>query len=151
MAELTLAEKTEKEANYIPPPFPTSSLPLDLFTGEYHNASYDSFIVSVKNSSDGEKGLFIDASDRSMGFGITLEFVCRAESGEHGSSEVKFLAYLIDVDECETEILEAVFVVDDDGTDAGGENGGDGKIGKARRLGINMEEDIEGLIWFERV
>jgi hypothetical protein len=158
MAELTLADQPEKERGseekYIPPPFPTPSLPLDRFTGEYHHAGYDSFVVGVRASPEGGEALFIDAADRCMGFGIALEFVCRAEAGgdasssssSSSSSEVKFLAYLTDVDECETEILEAVFVVDgDDRTDAGG------KIGKARRLGINLDEDIEGLIWFERV
>ncbi|KAJ9264739.1 hypothetical protein DTO195F2_2190 [Paecilomyces variotii] len=45
--------------------------PLDAYTGEYWNKGYRLFTVEVK---DGK--LFIDATDRSMGFTLTLEHIC---------------------------------------------------------------------------
>jgi hypothetical protein len=135
------------------------NLSLEIFAGEYHNPGYHTFTaqLSPKHNEEGARSIFIDASDRSMGFIMVLEFICWAtqdNQASHRQTEpqpqtrdsrtAKFLATLTDVDGCSTEYLEAKFVLEN------AEEGGVGKW-KAASLGIRIEQDLEEMIWFQRV
>lgn len=95
--------------------------PLELYTGKYRNAGYRGMEVQIK---DGE--LFIDATDRSMGF--TLRFV-------HVRDQTQYTAYLTDAVEGGDDPLDAEFVFES---------------GKVMRMGLRLEQALPGLIWFDR-
>ncbi|KAJ9252937.1 hypothetical protein DTO207G8_4457 [Paecilomyces variotii] len=96
--------------------------PLSAYTGEYRNKGYHLFTVEVK---DGK--LFIDATDRSMGLTLTLE---------HIWDQTKYIAHMSDFLEGGDDPLIAEFKFESD---------------KASKLGVDLESDIEELIWFTRV
>lgn len=96
--------------------------PLEHYTGKYWNAGYREMEVEIK---DGH--LFIDATDRSMGF--TLRFC-------HVRDQTNYTAYLTDAAEEGEDPIEAEFVFGE---------------GRETRMGLRMEESIPGLIWFERI
>ena len=98
------------------------STPLELYTGAYWNEGYRGLTVEVR-----EGKLFVDASDRSMGFTLTFEHVC---------GQTKFVAHLSDWTEGGDGPCKAEFVLSG---------------GKAVRMGIELEEEIEELILFDRV
>ncbi|CAK4030842.1 Hypothetical predicted protein [Lecanosticta acicola] len=98
-------------------------MPLNAYTGSYFNAGYHGLVVQVQ----GEK-LFIDASDRSMGFTLTLEHMCSGKT---------FLAHLQDAaDPTDTDQLKAEFQCEGD---------------RALKMGLHLEADLDDLIWFDRV
>ncbi|KAJ9356306.1 hypothetical protein DTO280E4_6132 [Paecilomyces variotii] len=80
------------------------------------------FTVQVKDDK-----LFIDATDRSMGFTLTLEHIC---------DQTKYIAHMSDFLEGGYDPLIAEFKLEGD---------------KASKLGVDLESDIEELIWFTRV
>jgi hypothetical protein len=139
-------------------PIQKTELPpsLDLFTGSYHHPGYHTITVqlSPQRGEPDSSVLLIDASDRSMGFTITLELICWAPPDENpaqqeevhhekqNSKAARFLATLTDTDGCSTEYLEAEFVLEDDRERSGF---------RAVKLGIDLEEDLQGSIWFERL
>ncbi|KAJ5179224.1 hypothetical protein N7492_002434 [Penicillium capsulatum] len=94
---------------------------LEDYTGRYWNAGYRGMEVQIKDDH-----LFIDATDRSMGF--TLQF-------RHLQGQTKYTAYLTDVVEEGEDPVEAEFSIEDD---------------SVTRLGLRLEESISGLIWFDR-
>lgn len=95
--------------------------PLELYTGKYWNVGYRGMEVQIK---DGE--LFIDATDRSMGF--TLRFA-------HVRDQTRYTAYLTDAVEGGDDPLEAEFVFEE---------------GRVMRMGLQLEQALPGLIWFDR-
>ncbi|ETS76083.1 hypothetical protein PFICI_11470 [Pestalotiopsis fici W106-1] len=95
--------------------------PLGAYTGDYHNAGYHGMTVEVK---DGK--LFIDASDRSMGFFVTFEHVC---------DQTKYLMHMKDYLDGEVFSKKAEFVLEN---------------GKATRMGLLLEDSLDDYIWFER-
>ncbi|KAI1332443.1 beta-lactamase/transpeptidase-like protein [Xylariaceae sp. FL0255] len=101
---------------------PELELPLTAYTGTYHHPGYHDMIVQTK---DGR--LFIDASDRSMGFTLTFYHV---RDGTH------FSPNLISILDGEEERIQAEFMQSDEG--------------RVVRLGLDLEPKIKELIWFER-
>jgi hypothetical protein len=104
----------------------TSSKPqelsLDAYIGEYSNPGYHSLTVKVK---DGK--LFIDATDRSMGFTLTFDHVCE---------QTKYIVHLSDFLEGGDIPFKAEF---------------DLANGKATRMGLQFEDELKEYIWFNRV
>ena len=99
--------------------------PLGLYTGIYQNVGYHDMVVEIKDNK-----LYIDASDRSMGFYVTFE---------HVADQTKYIAWQSDYWEGGQEPSRAEF---DFGTDRRDTD-------KACRVGISL--DTEELVWFDRV
>ncbi|KAL1845512.1 hypothetical protein Plec18167_008566 [Paecilomyces lecythidis] len=99
-------------------------MPLSAYTGEYWNPGYRDITVQIKNDK-----LFIDATDRSMGFTLTLD---------HIGEQTKYIAHMSDFWEGGDVPLMAEFRFDNDRTV---------KMG----LQLEEEEDYQELIWFNRV
>ncbi|RAL01227.1 beta-lactamase family protein [Aspergillus ibericus CBS 121593] len=97
-------------------------LPLSAYTGEYQHPGYHTLTVAVKDDQ-----LFIDATDRSFGFTLTLDHVC---------DQSKYIAHLSDFQEGGDVPFLAEFELEND---------------RAVRLGLDLEVDLEGLVWFDRV
>ncbi|KAH6894693.1 beta-lactamase/transpeptidase-like protein [Thelonectria olida] len=95
---------------------------LDAYTGVFWHAGYRGMMVEVN---DGR--LFIDASDRSLGFTLTFA---------HQSGQTKYTAHLRDLLEDGDDPVAAEFVIED---------------GKVVRMGLKLENVIDELIWFDRV
>ncbi|KAL1871518.1 hypothetical protein Plec18167_007078 [Paecilomyces lecythidis] len=96
--------------------------PLDVYTGEYWNKGYHS--ITVQNKDD---KLFIDATDRSMGFTLTLEHIC---------GQTKYIAHMSDFLEGGDDPIMAEFKIEGD---------------RATALGLKLESEIDELIWFTRL
>lgn len=97
-------------------------LPLTAFVGKYWNAGFKQMEVQIKDG-----GLLIDANDRSFPSTLTLEHVC---------DDTKFTVKLtkpLGVLEC---YFRGEFVVED---------------GKAVRMGMQIEDALDELIWFDRL
>lgn len=112
----------EGEPSKLEPERPPQVTPLSAYVGSYWNPGYRSFAVQVKDDK-----LFIDGTDRSMGF--TLVF-------DHVADQTKYGARFKDEHEEEEEDpLDAEFVFEN---------------GKAVKMGLRLEDAIKELIWFER-
>lgn len=98
-------------------------LPLDAYTGTYTDAGYREMTVTDK---DGE--LFVDATDRSSG-GFVLRF-------EHVCQQAKYIAHLVSGFEAGDELLAAEFQLED---------------GRAVKMGIHLEVELDELIWFSKL
>jgi hypothetical protein len=96
--------------------------PLGEYIGQYWNAGYRGMKVEVKDDH-----LFVDASDRSMGF--TLIF-------HHTRNQTKYIAYLVDTVEGGNDPIEAEFVFKDN---------------QVVGMGLRLEQSLKELIWFQRV
>ncbi|UNI16063.1 hypothetical protein JDV02_002538 [Purpureocillium takamizusanense] len=96
-------------------------LPLSAYTGEYWNAGYHGMTLQER---DGK--LFVDATDRSMGFTLTFE---------HWAGQNKYIAHLSDMFEGGADPLKAEFKLED---------------GRAIRMGLHLEPELDELIWFDR-
>lgn len=105
----------------IEPPEPQAK-PLNLYTGQYWNAGYRGMTIQIRDDR-----LFIDASDRAMGFTLTFH---------HRSDQTKFVAYLADVVEGGNDPVEAEFLFTNDQVVA---------------LGLRLERSLKDLIWFQKV
>ncbi|KAJ6440726.1 beta-lactamase family protein [Purpureocillium lavendulum] len=97
-------------------------LALSAYTGEYWNAGYHGMTLQVKHGK-----LFVDATDRSMGFTLTFE---------HLAGQTKYIAHLSDMFEGGADPLKAEFQLDND---------------RAIRMGLHLEPELEELIWFDWV
>lgn len=97
-------------------------LPLSAYTGGYWNPGYHGLTVQIKNDK-----LFIDATDRSMGFTLTFDHVCE---------QTKYIAHLSDFLEGGDDPLRAEFRLEND---------------RAVKMGLHLEIELEELIWFDRV
>ncbi|KAK4888004.1 hypothetical protein LTR27_013036 [Elasticomyces elasticus] len=97
-------------------------LPLEGYMGEYHNAGYHSYVVQVK---DGE--LYIDATDRSFACTMVFEHVC---------GQTKYLVRLWDFLDGAEDLVKAEFRLES---------------GKAVAMGLGLEDEMEELVWFDRV
>ena len=96
---------------------------LSLYTGRYWNAGYHGMEVEIKDDK-----LFVDATDRTMGFTLTFE------PREQG----KFITIMSNYFEpgVDNQDLEAEFKLEDD---------------KVNQMGIKLEKALVGLIWFDKV
>ncbi|RMY78712.1 hypothetical protein D0863_00515 [Hortaea werneckii] len=97
------------------------TLPLDSYTGTYNNAGYHGLIVEVR-----DEKLFIDATDRSMGFTLTFDHVC---------DNSKYVAHLSDFQTGGDDPLAAEFKFESD---------------RAVSMGLHLEPDLNQYIWFDR-
>jgi hypothetical protein len=98
--------------------------PLSAYTGEYWSKGYHTMVLEVKDGN-----LFISAYDRSMPFYLTFE---------HIYGETKFVARLHDGFDDGGDVgwpIHAEFVFTE---------------GKVKQMGLNLEEDLDGLIWFSK-
>ncbi len=100
-------------------------LPLETYAGEYCNVGYHGMTVDIK-----DEQLFVDASDRADGFTLRFEHVCK---------QTLYVATLRerlgDVDGDAFE-LEAEFRFAND---------------REVKMGVKLEDDLEDMIWFDRV
>ncbi|KAI1295132.1 beta-lactamase family protein [Xylaria venustula] len=95
-------------------------MPLSAYTGEYWNPGYHGMTVAIK---DGK--LFIDASDRSMGFSLVFD---------HIREQTEYVARLRDFQECVDDLVAAKFMFHNDRT---------------VKMGLQLMDDE--FIWFDRV
>lgn len=100
---------------------PAQTIPLEAYVGDYWNPGYRNMTVQIK---DGQ--LFVDATDRSMGFTLTFH---------HVKGQTEYTAILTDDVELTDEPVDAEFVFKD---------------GRAIKMGLDLEAAIKELIWFER-
>ncbi|KAJ5203781.1 uncharacterized protein N7498_004660 [Penicillium cinerascens] len=100
---------------------PAPGISLEAYVGSYWNAGYHTLTVLIK---DGQ--LFIDATDRAMGFTITFE---------HFQDQDECIAYLKDNIELTDSVVKAKFV---------------SGIGKDLMMGLDLEPVIREMIWFRR-
>lgn len=97
--------------------------PLDLYTGNYEHPGYHRMTVEVR-----EGKLYIDASERSLGFTLTFDHVCEQR---------KFLA--------------TIALCEELGSINGGPIKAEFRMEKERFLmGLDLEPKLGRLIWFER-
>ncbi|RMZ16996.1 hypothetical protein D0862_00976 [Hortaea werneckii] len=97
------------------------TLPLDSYTGTYNNAGYHDLTVEIRDD-----GLFIDATDRSMGFTLTFDHVCENS---------KYVAHLSDFQTGGDDPFAAEFKLEN---------------GRAVSMGLHLESDLTQYIWFDR-
>ncbi|KAI0485603.1 beta-lactamase family protein [Xylaria cf. heliscus] len=97
-------------------------VPLSAYTGEYWNPGYRGMTVEVK---DGK--LFIDASDRSMGFHLRFD---------HLRSQTEYIVHYINFPSGENSLMEGEFMFQND---------------KVVKMGLELEPDGDELIWFHKV
>jgi hypothetical protein len=95
--------------------------PLETYVGKYSNLGYHEMVVEIKDDP-----LFINAPERSMGFTITFEHT--ANQSVHRP--------LSDWQEGGDDPLKASFVFKGD---------------HVVKMGLALEEDLQGLIWFNKV
>ncbi|KAM0244935.1 hypothetical protein ACHAP5_005842 [Fusarium lateritium] len=97
-------------------------MPLVSYTGNYLNPGYRNMNVEFKTDR-----LFIDATDRSLGFTAYLE---------HQGGGSRFDAHVRDAFDTGAEILRTEFVIDN---------------GTVVRMGMDLEPLVNDLIWFDKV
>lgn len=118
-------EKEEKDRQKLCPGIKESEpqkTPLSAYAGEYWNSGYHGMTVQVK-----DEQLYIDAMDRSLGFTLTFDHVCE---------QTKYIVHLSDKFEGGDERFRGEFRFEN---------------GRAVRMGLHLEGDLEEYIWFDRV
>lgn len=96
-------------------------LPLSAYTGRYQHPGYHSIEVEEK---DGV--LFVDGTDRSYGFTLTMKHIC---------NQTKYIAYVSQTFEDSDLPIKVEFRLDND---------------RAVAIGLHLEERMEEYIWFGR-
>ncbi|KYK58481.1 beta-lactamase family protein [Drechmeria coniospora] len=96
-------------------------MPLEAYAGQYWNPGYHGMTVEVKDG-----GLFVDATDRSMGFTLTFT---------HVSEQTKYIAHVRDMFEGGSAPIRAEFRFDND---------------KVTKMGLHLESEVDEYIWFDR-
>jgi hypothetical protein len=96
--------------------------PLSAYIGQYWHPGYHTMTVQIN-----EDQLFIDATDRSMGFTLTFE---------HVGEQTRCIAHLSDFWEGGDDPMQAQFVFGDDGV---------------VKLGLQLEVALREMIWFEKL
>jgi hypothetical protein len=99
---------------------PPQEIPLTAYAGTYSHPGYHTMVVQIR-----DEQLFIDATDRSMGFTLTFG---------HVADQRKYTAYLSDMFEGGEDPVRAEFVLVD---------------GRATRMGLDLEPVLKDLIWFD--
>ncbi|KAG9495109.1 hypothetical protein J7337_013343 [Fusarium musae] len=97
-------------------------LTLEEYAGDYWNPGYRNMKVEIR-----DKGLFIDATDRSMGFTARLK---------HKRDQSVYDAHVRDAFNTGDEVLMTKFIIEN---------------GKVVKMGMDLEPLIGDLIWFEKV
>lgn len=101
-------------------------IPLKAYVGEYWNAGYKIMTVQIKDDR-----LFIDASDRSMGFHLHLQ---------HISGQTHYIGSLYDS-------RAALEYVDDIRCEFRFDESKD----QVLQMGLSQEPDLDGLIWYDKM
>jgi hypothetical protein len=124
-SKVGVAEKGNGQQQHDPPEPQIKAL--DLYTGNYWNAGYRGIQVQIKDNR-----LFIDASDRAMGFTLTFH---------HIRNQTEYISYLVDDVEGGSDPVEAEFVFKE----------GQSKDGEVIALGLRLERSLKDMIWFEKI
>ncbi|KAJ4256155.1 hypothetical protein NW762_009232 [Fusarium torreyae] len=95
---------------------------LNAYTGDYWSPGYHTLRVEIKNNR-----LFIDATDRSLGFTAILK---------HQRDQTMYNALVRDYYETGDEVLTTKFVFEN---------------GKVVKMGVDLEPLVNDLIWFDKV
>ncbi|KAF5671622.1 hypothetical protein FDENT_10839 [Fusarium denticulatum] len=95
---------------------------IEEYAGDYWNPGYRNMKIEIR-----DKGLFIDATDRSMGFTARLK---------HKRDQSVYDAHVRDAFDTGDEVLMTEFIVED---------------GKVVRIGLDLGPLIGDLIWFDKV
>lgn len=111
-------ESGQKSRSSAPQP---QEMPLSAYIGSYWNPGYHGLVVQIR-----EDVLFIDATDRSMGFTLTLEHICNG---------TQYNAHLSDRLDGGDDLVKAEFVIEND---------------RVMKLGLHLETALKEMIWFER-
>ncbi|KAF5683975.1 hypothetical protein FCIRC_4188 [Fusarium circinatum] len=98
------------------------TMTLGAYTGDYWNPGYHNIRVETRDDE-----LFIDATDRSMGFTARLK---------HKRDQSVFDAHVRDAFDTSDEVLMTEFTIED---------------GKVVRMGMDLEPLVGDLIWFDKV
>ncbi|KAF4475747.1 hypothetical protein FAGAP_12670 [Fusarium agapanthi] len=98
------------------------NMTLQEYAGDYWNPGYRNMKVEIRDN-----GLFIDATDRSMGFTARLK---------HKRNLSVYDAHVRDAFDTGDEVLMTEFAIED---------------GKVVRMGMDLEPLVGDLIWFEKV
>lgn len=98
------------------------TMALGAYTGNYWNPGYHNMRMEIRDN-----GLFIDATDRSMGFTARLK---------HKRDQTVYDAHVRDAFDTGDEVLMNEFVIED---------------GKVVRMGMDLEPLIGDLVWFDKV
>jgi CubicO group peptidase (beta-lactamase class C family) len=112
------------ESRYEPPastPLPQET-PIGTYVGNYSNQGYHEMVVEIKDGS-----LFVNATERSMGFTLTFE---------HIANQTEYIAHLSDWQEGGDDPVKAIFVFEGD---------------HVVKMGLGLEPDLQSLIWFDKV
>lgn len=91
------------------------------YIGSYYNNGYKALNVTIVDDE-----LFVDASDRSLGFSLTFQ---------HSHDQTHYIAHLSDYLEGGDELIDAEFVFENN---------------KIVRLGLQFEPALQNLIWFDK-
>ncbi|KAH8705639.1 beta-lactamase family protein [Talaromyces proteolyticus] len=118
-AEAAAQSEMEQKFDHMRATSTPQETPLPTYVGNYSNPGYHEMNVQVK---DGK--LFIDATDRSMGFTLTFE---------HVANQTEYIAHISDWQEGGDDPVKARFVFE-------------GK--EVVKMGLDLEEDLDDLIWF---
>ncbi|KAL5589798.1 hypothetical protein FOVSG1_011665 [Fusarium oxysporum f. sp. vasinfectum] len=94
---------------------------LQEYAGDYWNPGYRNMKVEIRDN-----GLFIDATDRSMGFTARLE---------HKRGQTVYDAHVRDAFETGDEVLRTEFMIED---------------GSVVKMGMDLESLVGDLIWFDK-
>ncbi|EEP80003.1 predicted protein [Uncinocarpus reesii 1704] len=96
--------------------------PLSTYLGTYWHPGYHTLVLQIENDK-----LFIDATDRSMGFSLTFDHV-------HG--QTKYTAHMSDFLEGGDVPLDAEFIFEGE---------------KVVKMGLSLDQQLKEMIWFERL
>jgi hypothetical protein len=96
-------------------------MPLSAYTGRYWNSGYHDLVVQIRDNA-----LFVDATDRSMGFTLTFEHVCNG---------TQYNAHLSDRLDGGDDLVKAEFFIEN---------------GRTMKLGLHLETALKEMIWFEK-
>ncbi|PNP83979.1 hypothetical protein FNYG_02667 [Fusarium nygamai] len=94
---------------------------IEEYAGDYWNPGYRNMKVEIRDN-----GLFIDATDRSMGFTARLK---------HKRDQYVYDAHVRDAFDTGDEVLMTEFIIED---------------GKVVRMGMDLEPLVGDLIWFDK-
>lgn len=97
-------------------------LPLSAYTGRYQHPGYHGIEVEDKDGA-----LYVDGTDRSYGFSLTMKHIC---------NQTKYIAYVSQTFEDSDIPIKVEFRLDNN---------------RAVAIGIHLEERMDEYIWFDRL
>ncbi|CRG91807.1 hypothetical protein PISL3812_08861 [Talaromyces islandicus] len=113
------SKENGQKPQYSPPQPP--KIPLSAYIGSYWNPGYHGLVVQIRDDM-----LFVDATDRSMGFTLTFEHVLNG---------TQYNAHLSDRLDGGDDLVKAEFLIEN---------------GRVIKLGLHLEMELKEMIWFEK-